>query len=68
MRVIRYEEGKTAEIFNLVLNHTQEVKWFEKSHKGDPYITIDESELDKVLRGEEFTPGPKIIPKFDFRY
>lgn len=67
-RAVRFEEGKTAEIFNIVLNRTQETKWFADSHKDDPYITIDESELDKVLRGEEFTPGAKIVPKFDFRF
>lgn len=67
-RAIRFEEGKKAEIFNIVLNRTQETKWFYDSHKGDSYITIDESELDKVLQGEDFTPGEKIVPKFDFRF
>ena len=68
MRVIRYEQGKVAEIFNIVLNHTQEVKWFENSHKGDPYITINESELDDILAGNEIKPKPKVLPKFDFRF
>ena len=67
-RSIRFEQGKTAEIFNIVLNRTQETKWFYDSHKGDSFITIDESELDKVLQGKDFTPGEKIVPKFDFRF
>ena len=67
-RAIRFEQGKTAEIFNIVLNRTQETKWFYDSHKGDSFITIDESELDKVLQGKNFTPGEKIVPKFDFRF
>ena len=67
-RAIRFEQGKKAEIFNIVLNRTQETKWFYDSHKGDSYITIDESELDKVLQGEDFTSGEKIVPKFDFRF
>ena len=67
-RSIRFEKGKTAEIFNVVLNRTQETKWFYDSHKGDSFITIDESELDKVLQGKDFTPGEKIVPKFDFRF
>ena len=67
-RSIRFEQDKTAEIFNIVLNRTQETKWFYDSHKGDSFITIDESELDKVLQGKDFTPGEKIVPKFDFRF
>ena len=67
-RSIRFEQGKTAEIFNIVLNRTQETKWFYDSHKRDSFITIDESELDKVLQGKDFTPGEKIVPKFDFRF
>lgn len=67
-RAIRFEQGKTAEIFNIILNRTQETKWFYDSHKGDSFITIDESELDKVLQGKDFTPGEKIVPKFDFRF
>ena len=67
-RSIRFEQGKTSEIFNIVLNRTQETKWFYDSHKRDSFITIDESELDKVLQGKDFTPGEKIVPKFDFRF
>lgn len=50
-RSIRYEQGKTTEIFTLVLAGTQEVKWFTNS-KASKVITINENQLDKVLAGE----------------
>lgn len=50
-RSIRYEQGKTTEIFTLVLSGTQEVKWFTNS-KASKVITINEDQLDKVLAGE----------------
>jgi len=67
-RVIRVEEGKTAEIFNLVINSTVELEWFKNSHKGDSYITIDEKGLDQVLRGEEPDAYVKPIKRFNFRF
>ena len=52
-RVVRKFEDKVAEIFYIVINSTQETKWFKDSHqKTDNYITIDEKGLDQVLRGE----------------
>ena len=52
-RVVRKFEDKVAEIFYIVLNNTQETKWFKDSHsKTDNYITIDEKGLDQVLKGE----------------
>lgn len=50
-RSIRYEQGKTTEIFTLVLAGTQEVKWFTNS-KASKVITINEEQLDRVLAGE----------------
>jgi len=50
-RSIRYEQGKTTEIFTLVLAGTQEVKWFTNS-KTSKVTTINENQLDKVLAGE----------------
>lgn len=44
--------NKRAEIFNIVIQNSQEVKWFKDSHKNSTYITINEEGLDKVLRGE----------------
>ena len=51
-RVIRYEEGKEAEIFTLVLDSTMEVNWFNTSSNGKSYIEISESELDEILSGK----------------
>lgn len=50
-RAIRYEEGKTSEIFTLVLKGTQEVNWFNNSNTSK-VITINEEQLVKVLKGE----------------
>lgn len=52
-RVVRKFEDKVAEIFYIVINNTQETKWFAECHKKtDNYITIDEKGLEQVLRGE----------------
>ena len=67
-RVIRAEDGKHAEIFNLVLNDTVELEWFKKSHKGDSYKTIDVHGLEQVLRYEEPDEYKKPVQKFSFRY
>lgn len=67
-RTIRFEEGKVAEIFNIVINQTVETKWFQSSHAKQPYITIDEEGLEAVLRGEEPKPYVKKIKDFQFRY
>lgn len=67
-RTIRFEEGKVAEIFNIVINQTVETKWFQSSHAKQPYITIDEEGLEAVLRGEEPKSYVKKIKDFQFRY
>jgi superfamily II DNA or RNA helicase len=48
-RVIRYEQGKSAEIFTLVLKGTNEESWYNTSSSGNNYIEITEAELDDVL-------------------
>jgi len=50
-RAIRFEEGKTSEIFTLVLKGTQEVNWFNNSNTSR-VITINEEQLNKVLEGK----------------
>lgn len=67
-RALRKEGDKTSEIFNIVINDTQETKWFNSSHEGSPYITIDEENLIKVLNGEPFNTYKKPISKFNFRF
>lgn len=51
-RSCRFEEGKVAEIFTLVIAGTQEVKWLANS-RISKVITINEEQLDKVLAGED---------------
>lgn len=60
-RSIRFEPNKTAEVFTLVLNETQESKWFKKSTEGLSFIEINESELDKILNNEELINKRKQI-------
>lgn len=58
-RVIRFEEGKTAEIFTLVIKDTVENNWFLNSSEGNLYVEIDEQELDDVLEGKEIEYNEK---------
>jgi len=50
-RVIRYEEGKEAEVFTLVIKGTMEESWFNTSMAGKNYIEISEEELIDILAG-----------------
>lgn len=67
-RVIRKENDKVAEIFNIVINDSVELKWFSNSHANQPYITIDEDGLNDVLQGKEPKPYVKKLKDFTFRY
>ena len=51
--MIRYEEGKEAEIFTLVIKGTMEENWYSTSNVGKNYIEISEKELDDILNGIE---------------
>lgn len=50
-RIIRYQEGKEAELFTLVLRGTVENSWFNTSSSGTEYIEINEHELLFILNG-----------------
>lgn len=50
-RICRFEEGKTAELFTLVIRGTQEWNWFQNSITTN-YTVINESQLDEVLAGK----------------
>lgn len=52
-RVIRYEEGKEAEIFTLVIKGTNEESWFNTSSAGKSYIEISLEELDDILYNKD---------------
>ena len=60
-RCVRFEPGKTAEIFTIVLNNTVETHWYEKSTEDLNYIEINESELEKILENKKVTNKRKIL-------
>ena len=64
-RAIRYAPGKRAEVFTLVLRNTAEEGWFNKSTGTNQYITIDESNLDEILKNNININTTK-VNKFDF--
>ena len=68
-RVVRKFENKVAEIYYIVINDTQETKWFSTAHqKTKNYITIDEMGLEKVLRGENPEPITNKPRELMFRF
>lgn len=69
-RVIRYEEGKEAEIFTLVIAGTNEENWYNTSTAGKSYIEISELELIEILAGKTSNNIEKIGKETDvlFRY
>jgi len=52
-RIIRYEDGKSAELFTLVIKGTMEEGWYNTSTSGKSYIEITEDELDEILMGHK---------------
>lgn len=54
-RIIRYEEGKEAEMFTLVIKGTNEESWYNTSTSGKSYIEISEEELLDVLDNKQIT-------------
>jgi hypothetical protein len=46
---VRFQNGKTAEIFVLVCKGTNEEQWFNRASQGIEYQTITEQQLDIVL-------------------
>lgn len=67
-RVIRFEEGKLAEIFTLVLNGTSEMSWFENSHRKGSYVQIGMDGLKNVLAGKAYEEYQKPVMKINFRF
>lgn len=68
-RICRFEPGKTAEMFTLVIADTQELKWFANSNTSD-YIVIDsEDKLKKVLNYEKVETRPmNFITDYENRF
>ena len=67
-RVLRHQDGKKVEIFNLVLKGTVEEQWFANSVGSDKYITIDEDNLYLVLEGKSPTIKKNKETKMMFRF
>lgn len=67
-RAVRFEEGKIAEIFTLIIAGTQETKWLANS-RTSKVITITEEQLDKVLAGEDIqTREREYTENIEFRF
>lgn len=67
-RVCRFEDGKQAEIFYIVINNTVESDWVQRSHKKQPFTLIDEEGLNDVLEGKEPRPYTRNLKNFTFRF
>lgn len=68
-RVIRAEQyDKKAELFNIVIRGTVEEKWVSKSHENKEFITIDESGLEQVLKGETPNKPQYKLQNYMFRF
>ena len=67
-RVLRAYEGKTVEIFNLVIKGTVEEQWFRNSVGSDNYLTIDEDNLINLLEGKEIRPKKNKQTSMLFRF
>ena len=67
-RVIRAQEGKVAEVFNIVIKNSVEYTWFQNSCTNKDYITIDEENLINLLEGKEFTKKKNKQTKMKFRF
>lgn len=55
-RVCRFEPGKEAELFTLLIAGTQEVNWFKNSCSTQ-YKVINEEQLEQVLLGKDVSGG-----------
>jgi superfamily II DNA or RNA helicase len=67
-RVIRYAEGKEAEIFTLVIRGTNEENWYNTSTAGKKYIELTEVELNRILDNEEVCYPERIAEESQFLF
>ena len=61
-RTIRFEPGKQAEIFTLIIRNSVEEKWLANS-TSSLYIVINEQQLDKVLNNESLEVRDRTLIK-----
>lgn len=68
-RVVRYQEGKEAEFFTLILKDTVEIEWWRKSvGENSACKVIDEENLMKVLRHEPYETYTEPLKQFVSRF
>ena len=58
-RIVRKEGDKVAEMFTIVIKGTQDENWFYNANSGQPYIEINEKQLDDILNYKEVSTRPK---------
>lgn len=63
-RVVRYQEGKNAEYFTLILKDTVEVEWWRRSQGKDSCEVIDEDNLMHVLNHEPYETYKEPLKQF----
>lgn len=63
-RVVRYQEGKNAEYFTLILKDTVEVEWWRRSQGNDSCEVIDEDNLMHVLNHEPYETYKEPLKQF----
>lgn len=54
-RILRYSEGKVAELWCFVIKGTAEETWFNKANGDKPFVTIQENQLEALLKGEDYS-------------
>lgn len=68
-RICRFEEGKVAEMFILIIKGTQEWNWFQNSNVNSDVMVINEEQLDDVLAGKEITTRKReLIEDENYRF
>lgn len=67
-RVVRLSKDKTAEFFTIVINNSVETEWMKKSRIDDNFTIIDETNLMKYLKGEDWEPYKKKVQNFTYRF
>lgn len=66
-RVIRFEPGKMAENFILIIKGTVEEKWLSNAY-GSSITKINEDELDQILNGVDIDISNKPLTDLIFRW
>ena len=53
------DEALVKALGNLLIDNSIENTWFNNSNKNQSYITINEEQLDQILKGQEVSSRPK---------